>query len=440
MQTHRWKQSARPLMALMVAAVALTLAACGARSSGHHHSSGANRLDLAEQQAPTVLTGLDVLERDNFEILKGRRIGLIGNHSSLNRKGEHLLDLLWEREGIEIVALFSPEHGFRGTSDERVADGVDEQTGLPIFSLYGATRVPTDESLEGIDTLVFDIQDIGARFYTYISTMGECMRKAEEHGIDFIVLDRPNPIQGNWYDGAIQDDDLVGRFTSFVKMPMTHGMTVGEIARLYHAHHDIRPDLIVVPMEGWTRDMYWDQTGLPWVNPSPNMRSMDQMLLYTVVAQTEGNRDVSVGRGTERPFEYLGAPWFDADAFVENMRARDLPGIWIMRQDFIPREIDVSGLRTPRYQFTDEVNHGARFVVNDRDRISPVVIGLHMLDAMLEIHPERYSVDQLRGLLGAQWVLDALKERQDPDEIIRRWREDPEFKAFAERRASVLIY
>ncbi len=422
----------------LLAICALVTSGCACLPNPSAKISSNNRLDQA-QTAP-VLTGLDILERENFARLHGQKVALIGNHSSLNRRGEHLLDLLSAHPEINLVALFSPEHGFRGTSDENVSDGTDEKTGLPIYSLYGATRVPTDEMLQGIDTVVFDMQDIGARFYTYIATMGEFMKKAEEHNIRFIVLDRPNPIQGNWFDGPIQDDDLVGRFTSFAPMPIAHGMTVGEIAHLYYQFHNIRPELDVVQMEGWERDMYYDHTGLPWVNPSPNMRSVDEELLYTMVALTEGNKDVSVGRGTDRPFEYLGAPWIDGERLTADMNARNLPGLWFMQTTFIPAATDITGRQNAPYQFTGEVCHGFRVVITDRHSVSPVAAGIHMLDALLKIHPERYKVDQLRGLLGAQWVLDALKNREAPEEIIQRWRDSEQFQTFARQRAQVLLY
>lgn len=401
-------------------------------------AAGANRPDSASPAE--VLTGLDVLEREGFERLKGQRVGLIANHSSINRHGEHLLDLALGH-GVRVVALFSPEHGFRGTADEKVEDGVDVQTGLPIYSLYGETRVPTDESLEDIDTLVFDIQDIGARFYTYNATMGECMRKAAEHDIRFVVLDRPNPIRGTWFDGPVQDDDLLGRFTAFVKMPIVHGMTLGEIASMYRQHHAIEPELDVVPLEGWSRSMYFDETGLPWVNPSPNMRSVNQELLYTMVALTEAEKTLSVGRGTERPFEYLGAPWIeDGKALADEMNARGLPGLWFMETTFMPRELDVTGRRNYPYQFTEEVCHGFRVVVTDRHVVNPVVAGFHMLDALLKLYGERYSTERLRGLVGAGWALEMLNERAPVQDIVERWRADPEFQAFAARRASVLLY
>lgn len=388
----------------------------------------------------TVLSGLDLLEREGFKRLHGRKVGLIVNHSAIDRRGRHLLDLMAQVPQIEMVAIFAPEHGIRGTADEHVSDGKDKATGLPIYSLYGKIRRPTGEMLKGIDTLVFDIQDIGARFYTYIATMGGCMEVAAEHGLKYFVLDRPNPIGGLAFDGPIQDDDLVGNFTAFRPMPVTHGMTVGELAVFFNEHHGIGADLEVVRMQGWKRDLLFDDTGLPWVNPSPNMRSVNEELLYTMVALTEANKDVSVGRGTDRPFEYLGAPWVDGDRLAEELRSRNLPGLWFMRVTFIPRLIDISGRKNYPYQFIDEVNHGVRIVVTDRKAVRPVEAGIHMLDALLEIHPERYSVDRLRGLVGAQWVIDALKARENPDAIVARWRASAEFKAFAQARQKALLY
>lgn len=392
------------------------------------------------QAKAKVATGLDVMQRDDFAALKGKKVGLITNHSGINLKGEHILDLMHASDNVQLVGIFTPEHGIRGTEDRHVDSDVDPATGLPIHSLYGKTRKPTAEMLEGIDTLVFDIQDIGARFYTYIATLGLCMDVAKEHGIKVYVLDRPNPIGGVSFDGPIQDDELVGNFTAFVPMPTTHGMTVGEIALLFKQSHGIDCELEVIKCEGWTRSMLFDETGLPWVNPSPNMRSVSEEILYTMVALTEGNKDLSVGRGTDRPFEYLGAPWVDGDALTAELRSRDLPGIWVMRTTFIPSGTDISGRENYPYQFIDEVCQGVRFVVTDRRAVRPVEAGTHMLAALLKVHPERYSVDKLHKLVGAKWVLDALKAGEPVDDIVKRWQEAPEFKAFTEARGSALLY
>ncbi len=380
------------------------------------------------------------MQRDNFAALKGRKVGLITNHSGINRHGEHILDLMHASQNVELVAIFTPEHGIRGEADHGVDSGVDETTGLPIHSLYGKTRKPTDEMLEGVDTLVFDIQDIGARFYTYIATLGECMNAAARLDIRVYVLDRPNPLGGTDFDGPIQDDDLIGNFTAFKPMPTTHGMTTGEIALLFNGTYGIGCDLEVIKCEGWVRGVMFDETGLPWVNPSPNMRSMSEEIIYTMVAQTEANKDLSVGRGTDRPFEYLGAPWVDGDALTAELRSRNLPGIWVMRTTFIPSGTDITGRENYPYQFIDEVCQGVRFVVTDRKAVRPVEAGIHMLDALLEVHPERYSVEKLRKLVGAQWVLDALKAREPVEQIVARWRGSQAFKDFADARAEVLLY
>lgn len=419
-------------------AAALTLAAIGIAgcATAQNPTSALSRLDAPA--APPVLTGLDVLEVENFARLRGKKVGIIGNHSSINRRGVHILDLLVDN-GIEVVSLFAPEHGFRGTEDRAVGGTTDPKTGLPIYSLYDQTRSPLPEELEGVEVLIFDMQDIGARFYTYIATMGNCMRVAQEHDITYMVLDRPNPIQGNWYDGPIQDPDLVDKFTAYVLMPVAHGMTVGEIARLYEKHHGITPKLEVVAMKGWQRDMYYDETGLPWVNPSPNMRSVDEELLYTMVALTEANHALSVGRGTDRPFEYLGAPWMDS-RLAEEFNKRNLPGLWFMDTTFIPSRTDITGRENYPYPHHGQVCNGVRIVVVNRHTVSPVVAGIHMLDLLVRLYPEHYTTERLRGLVGAQWVLDAINEGRSPDDIVRQWRSDPEFAAFAARRASVLMY
>lgn len=412
-------------------------------------ASDTNRLEAAATQTP-VLSGLDVLEAEGFARLKNRKVGLITNHSGTNRKGEHIIDLMVAND-IKLVALFSPEHGIRGTEDRHVDSSVDEKTNLPIFSLYGQTRKPTDTMLEGIDTLVFDLQDIGARFYTYNATLGHCMETAKEKGLKIVVVDRPNPIQGTWFDGPIQDDDLIGAFTAFRHMPVAHGMTMGELALYYDRYSGRMQDgkgiglgenLDVVAMKNWKRSMYFDETGLPWVNPSPNMRSVDEELLYTMVALTESNKVVSVGRGTDRPFEYLGAPWIDGDKLAAELRARNLSGIWVMRTTFMPRKLDSSGRENYPYQFNEEVCQGVRFVVNDRHAVSPVVAGVHMLDVLRTVGGEQYMAgfDKMRGLVGAKWVLDDLKAGRPVVDIVKQWRSAPEFKAFAAARQSVLLY
>jgi len=389
----------------------------------------------------TVLTGLDVLERENFARLTGRKVGLIANHTALNRKGEHLLDLVLRNPSAQIVALYSPEHGFRGTADEEVASGIEQSTGLPLFSLYGDTNRPNDTMLQGVDTLVFDIQDIGARFYTYTSTMAICMEEAKKRGIRFYVLDRPNPLGGFWFDGPIQDADLNGRLTSYFPMPTAHGMTVGELATLFNTHYGIGCELEVVRMEGWYRDMFYDETGLPWANPSPNMRSLDEELLYMIAGQTENTRTgLSVGRGTDRPFEYLGAPWIKGADLAAELRARNIPGRGVSATTLMPYDRDVTGRKFTTYPHVNKECGAVRFSVSNRWALRPVEAGIELIAALHKLYPDTYDLELTRGSVGSQWVLDAIKAGQPAGEIAKKWRESPEFKEFAKAREKVLFY
>ncbi len=387
-----------------------------------------------------VLSGLDVLEREGFARLKGKKVGLVANHSAVNRNGVHLLDLVIQHPEVQLVALFSPEHGFRGTEDTKVEGGREPTTGLPLYSLYGKTTRPTSAMLRDIDVLVFDIQDIGARYYTYISTMGLCMEEASKRNITFVVLDRPNPVGGWWFDGPIQDPDLVGGFTAFLPMPVAHGMTIGELATLFNTYYGIGCALEVVKMEGWQREMIFDETGLSWANPSPNMRSVEEEVLYTMVGLVEG-ANVSVGRGTDRPFEYVGAPWIDGAALAKELRSRNLPGLWFMPIDFVPYDRDITGKAYPvKYPYTGEKCGGVRVVVSNRWQIAPVAAGVHLVHALYTLYPDKFEIGKLRGLIGAQWVIDAIKGGEKTETIIKRWSESKEFHEFAQAREKVLLY
>jgi uncharacterized protein YbbC (DUF1343 family)/CubicO group peptidase (beta-lactamase class C family) len=265
----------------------------------------------ASRVPESLLTGIDVLVKENFARLKGKHVGLVTNHTGMDRQGRSTIDLLHKAEGVTLVALFSPEHGIRGAVDENVNDSKDEKTGLPIYSLYGTRRKPTVDTVKGIDTLVFDIQDAGCRFYTYISTLGLVMEAAAENKIKLVVLDRPNPLGGMASEGPILD---AGResFVGYHTLPVRHGMTVGELGSLFNAEKKLGCDLEVVCMEGWRRGDLFDHTGLTWVNPSPNLRGLTAALLYPGVGLLE-TTNLSVGRGTDRPFEWIGAPWLDGE-------------------------------------------------------------------------------------------------------------------------------
>ncbi|HYK19999.1 MAG TPA: exo-beta-N-acetylmuramidase NamZ domain-containing protein, partial [Pyrinomonadaceae bacterium] len=272
-----------------------------------------------------VLTGIDVLERDNFKPLAGMRLGLVTNHTGRDREGRLTIDVLNKAPGVKLVALFSPEHGIRGLADEKVSDSKDEATGLPIYSLYGETRRPKPDQLKDLDALVYDIQDIGTRFYTYISTLGYILEEASKAKLPVFVLDRPNPIGGVEVEGPIADKDKLS-FTSYHTIPTRHGLTIGELAQLYNRQRNIGADLRVIKMEGWRRWMWFDETNLTWTNPSPNMRSLTEATLYPGVGLLE-TTNVSVGRGTDTPFEIVGAPWIQADKFAEYLNERGIPGV-----------------------------------------------------------------------------------------------------------------
>ncbi len=306
------------------------------RSSRAPHSALA--ADAEESLPPPTRTGVDVLVRDEFALLENARgVGLITNHTGRDQNGSLTADLLSSAPNVALRALFGPEHGIRGEHDEQVADGVDEATGLPVHSLYGARRAPTPEQLAGLDTLVFDVQDVGCRFYTYLSTLGHCLEAARERGLRFIVCDRPNPVNGVQVEGPLADETRLS-FTAFHPIPVRHGMTLGEMARLLCVERGWSSDvdLVVVKCENWKRADWWDATGLTWVNPSPNMRSLAQATLYCGVGLLEFT-NVSVGRGTDTPFEVLGAPYVDGCALAATLNARNLPGVRFIPVNFTPR-------------------------------------------------------------------------------------------------------
>src|SRR5688572_1955660 len=272
-----------------------------------------------------VLTGIDVLERDNFKQLAGMRIGLVTNHTGRNREGRQTIDVLSKAPGVKLVVLFSPEHGIRGLADEKVSDSKDEATGLPIYSLYGETRRPKPEQLKDLDALVYDIQDVGARFYTYISTLGYIMEEAAKTKLPVFVLDRPNPIGGIEVEGPVADSDKLS-FISYHTIPTRHGLTIGELGQLFNRQRKIGADLRVIKMDGWRRSMWFDETNLTWINPSPNMRSLTEATLYPGVGLLE-TTNVSVGRGTDTPFEIVGAPWIKGDKLADYLNQRGIPGV-----------------------------------------------------------------------------------------------------------------
>lgn len=378
-----------------------------------------------------VLPGIDVLEEIEFAPVKGKKVGLITNHTGITRNGHSSIDVLFNTDKCDLVALFSPEHGIRGTSDEHVASGKDEKTGLPVNSLYGKTKKPSPEMLKGLDVLIFDIQDIGTRFYTYIGTMSLAMEAAKENDLKFVVLDRPNPVGGHKVEGAVADKDLCGGNTCIHPIPTRHGMTVGELAKLFNEEFGIGCDLEVIPCKNWERDMYYDKTGLLWVHPSPNMKTINGAILYPGLGIAETTR-LSCGRGTDRPFEMYGAPYVEKWELFENLSKRDIPGIRFVPHSFIP---------TAKYhKFKGELCHGVFAIIYDREALNSVIAGLHMIQAFHETNPEEHQ--ELGGFkteTGDRDTWSMLTEKKmKPEEIVKKW--EKEAKDFMKTRKKYLIY
>jgi len=361
-----------------------------------------------DRAAGRTLNGIDVLRAEGFARLKGKTVGLVTNHTGRARTGEPTIDLLASAKDVTLAALFSPEHGIRGILDEEVPSSRDEKTGLPIHSLYGATRRPTDEMLRGIDTLVVDLQDIGSRFYTYMSTMGYVMEEAAKRRIAVVVLDRPNPVTGSAIEGPTVDQGELS-FTAYHPMPIRHGMTLGELALLFNAERKIGADLTVVEMKYWDRDAWFDDTGLPWVNPSPNMRNMVAASLYTGVGAIEAS-NVSVGRGTDTPFEQVGAPWIDAPRLAAELNGRDLPGVRFYPVDFTPSSS----------RFAGELCHGVFVIVTDRARLKPVRVGLEIASALHRLFPAAFELERVGRLFGAD-AAARIRAGEDPAAIAASW-------------------
>jgi uncharacterized protein YbbC (DUF1343 family) len=380
----------------------------------------------------SVLPGIDVLLQGDLAPLAGAKVGLITNHTGLSRDGIPTIDLLHESDSLDLVALFSPEHGIRGDLDRAgIEDGRDEKTGLPIYSLYGKSRRPTPEMLQGLEALVFDIQDIGCRFYTYIGTLSLAMEEAGKAGIRVVVLDRPNPIGGVQVQGAIPPASLCGGITCIHPIPTRHGMTVGELALLFNRHYGVQCDLQVIPMQGWQRDLYYDRTGLLWVNPSPNMKTLNGALLYPGLGICEAT-NLSCARGTARPFEHYGAPYLEPFRVKEILDRVGLRGLRFVPFPFVPT--------TPGHDFEGERCEGLFAVIQDRDRFDPVLAGLHFIQSIHRAHPDRYFPEKaFPTLAGDPDLWEKLtQEDRTPESILAQWEKDLE--AFRTLREDCLLY
>jgi uncharacterized protein YbbC (DUF1343 family) len=356
-----------------------------------------------------VQVGLDVLESEKFAPLRGKHVGLITNHTGLDALGRSTVDLLSHAPGVQLVALFSPEHGLAGNNDERVASTKDAATGLPIYSLYAETRRPTDAMLQGIDTLVFDVQDAGVRFYTYTTTMAYCMEEAAKHNIAFYVLDRPNPLGGEVVEGPVLDADKTS-FTGYYPLPVRYGLTIGELAQFLNTENHINCELHVIAMKNWHRNYFYESTGSRWVPPSPNLRTLKGSILYPglEILQSAG---VSVGRGTEAPFEEFGAPWINGDEVATELNARHLPGLRFTGQPFIP----VVGL------YGGQRCGGVAVRVTDKQAVRSMSMGTEIAAVLKKLYPTNFDPAKLLFLVANADTIRQLQEGTSPEQIVASW-------------------
>ena len=373
-----------------------------------------------------VLPGIDVLRLEGFDRVRGMRLGLITNASGIARDGTRTIDVLAAAPGVQLTAIFSPEHGLGGTENGKVADDHDARTGLPVYSLYGEHFAPSPEVLANLDALLFDVQDVGTRFFTYGSTMLRALEAAAAHGVRFIVLDRPNPIDGVDVAGPVLSPDA-HNFVNYHPLPVRHGMTLGELATMFNADEHLGAALSVVTMRGWRREEYGDDTGLPWVNPSPNLHDVAEALLYPALGLLEAT-NLSVGRGTDTPFEHVGAPWIDADAFTTALRAEGLDGVRIEAEVFTPASD----------RFAGRACNGVRLAVTDRAHFDPVRTGLALARVLRRLYRGAWELQKMDRLLGCPAATNAIDQGMTLDAIVATYQAD--LAAFIAKREKYLLY
>ena len=395
--------SLRSRIATIVAA-SLNIDAPGVILTGYNEALGSRRV---VEPNHNVLTGLDVLEQQNFAPLKGKRIGLITNQTGLDRQGRRNVDAM-VAAGVKVTALFSPEHGIGGKEDrEDESDSKDSATGLPIWSLHDNGRFRmTPKMLNGVDALVYDIQDAGARFYTYSCTMLYAVEEAGKTHHPIYVLDRPDPVTGVHVEGPILDSDLQS-FVGCYAMPIRHGLTLGELATMANAERKFNADLHVIKMKGWSRDDWFDSTGLAWTDPSPNMRSLNAATLYDGVAMLEAAKNLSVGRGTDAPFEQIGADWIHGPELAQFLNGRSIPGVRVYATRFEPASSNFKG----------KLIEGVRFVIVNREQFNSVRLGLELAYALQKLYPGKIDFEACRLLIGNRKTIEAIKSGADPRTI-----------------------
>jgi uncharacterized protein YbbC (DUF1343 family)/CubicO group peptidase (beta-lactamase class C family) len=408
-----------------------------ARLTGYNESmSGMRRWSVRNG---VVRTGIDVLEQDDFAELRTLgvkhdgplRIGLLTNQTGVDAEGRRTIDVLAGAQGLQLKMLFSPEHGIQGAQDsEHIDNTTDTQTGLPVVSLYGATdaqRRPPLDVMRSLDAVVIDLQDAGVRFYTYETVVGYFLEAAAKTGTKIVVLDRPNPINGSFVQGPMSDEGAES-YVHSMPLPVRHGMTMGELARYFNREKNLHAPLTVVAMQGWQRGDWYDSTGLMWVNPSPNLRDLEEAELYPALGLVE-TTNISVGRGTDTPFEVLGAPWIDARMFAKHLNARFLPGVRFVPIDFTPQK---------PYPYAGELCHGVRVLVTDRDVLEAPALGIEIGAALHKLYPQQYHLEHIETLLANHHVLEQLQDGVDAAKIAEDWRD--QLEQFEEKRKAVLLY
>ena len=388
-----------------------------------------------------VSVGADRLLRDKHVLIEGKRVGVLTNHTGRLADGRSIIDALSDSGLCTLKALYGPEHGIAGDSpDGKIVDhSLDPRHGIRVYSLYGMTQKPTPEMLDGIDVVVCDIQDVGARFYTFISTVALAMEAAAEHDIPIVILDRPNPIRGLSFDGPVRLPSLRS-FVAWMPIPVTHGLTIGELARLWNDEgwlaNGVNVRLQVIEMEGWTRSMWYDETGLPWIPPSPNMPSLQTAVIYPGICFIEGT-SISEGRGTSSPFQIIGAPWADPEKILKHLSAILTPGVVCSAAEFTPNEIPGTAIEP---KFEGLLCRGVRISVVDRNAVRPVHLGIAILSAFIRAHPVEAAFREKRFdvLTGNENVRHQLDRGVHPDEICSGW--DDELRSFGEIRSKYLMY
>lgn len=382
----------------------------------------------------SVQTGIDILEAKDFEQIRGpsgtRKIGLLTNQTGVDSQGRRTIDILAQASGVSLQAIFSPEHGVTGTLDTTdISNTKDSATGIPVYSVYGATdtaRRPSLDILKSLDTVVVDIQDAGVRFYTYETTLGYFLEAGAKAGVEIVVLDHPNPITGSLVQGPVSD---LGHesFTNYFSLPVRHGMTLGELAKMFNEERNIHARLQVVPMEGWMRGDWYDSTALPWVNPSPNLRSLTETTLYAGVGLVEGT-NVSVGRGTDTPFEVLGSPWINAHQLAQYLNGRDISGVRFVPVSFTPSSSNYSGQKC----------EGVNVILTDRNAFDAPELGFELAAALRTLYPEQFHIERMSSLVANQSAYDAVSRGEDPRRIAADWQE--RLDKFQQLRQKYLIY